>query len=156
LDPHTSAQVIIGHVQDGLELARRYRLPRWIRALVAEHHGTSRAGFQYERAVEQAGDPAWVNEADFRHRGPRPRSRETALVMLADRCEAAVRARRPATPEDLAQVVGEMFREVLETGQLDDCPITLRELNEVQQSFVYTLKGVFHPRLPYPTPAARG
>lgn len=155
LDPHTSAQVIIGHVQDGLELARRYRLPRWIRAFIAEHHGTSRAGFQYERAVEQAGDPAWVNEADFRHRGPRPRSRETALVMLADRCEAAVRARRPATPEDLAQVVGEMFREVLETGQLDDCPITLRELNEVQQSFVYTLKGVFHPRLPYPTPAAR-
>jgi len=151
LDPHTSAQVIIGHVQDGLELARRYRLPSWVRAFITEHHGTSRAGFQYERAVEQAGDPAWVNEANFRHRGPRPRSRETALVMLADRCEAAVRARRPTTPEDLAQVVGEMFGEVLETRQLDDCPITLRELNEVQQSFVYTLKGVFHPRLPYPT-----
>ncbi len=154
LDPHTSAQVIIGHVQDGLELARRYRLPSWVRAFITEHHGTSRAGFQYERAVEQAGDPAWVNEADFRHRGPRPRSRETALVMLADRCEAAVRARRPTTPEELAQVVEEIFGEVLQTGQLDDCPITLRELNEVQQSFVYTLKGVFHPRLPYPKPSA--
>ncbi len=154
LDPHTSAQVIIGHVQDGLELARRYRLPSWVRAFITEHHGTSRAGFQYERAVEQAGDPSWVNEADFRHRGPRPRSRETALVMLADRCEAAVRARRPATPEDLARVVREMFGEVLGTGQLDDCPITLRELSEVQQSFVYTLKGVFHPRLPYPTARA--
>ncbi len=151
LDPYTSAQVIIGHVQDGLELARRYRLPSWVRAFITEHHGTSRAGFQYERAVEQAGDPSWVNEANFRHRGPRPRSRETALVMLADRCEAAVRARRPTTPEDLAQVVGEIFGEVLEMGQLDDCPITLRELNEVRQSFVYTLKGLFHPRLPYPT-----
>ncbi|MBC7228505.1 MAG: HDIG domain-containing protein [Thermoflexales bacterium] len=151
LDPHTSAQVIIGHVQDGLELARRYRLPSWVRAFIAEHHGTSRAGFQYERAVEQAGDPAWVNEASFRHRGPRPRSRETALVMLADRCEAAVRARRPTTPEALAQVVGEIFGEVLGTEQLDECPITLRELSEVQQSFVYTLKGLFHPRLPYPT-----
>ncbi|MFN3763616.1 MAG: HDIG domain-containing metalloprotein, partial [Anaerolineae bacterium] len=150
LDPHTSAQVIIGHVQDGLELARRYRLPSWVRAFITEHHGTSRAGFQYERAVEQAGDPSWVNEANFRHRGPRPRSRETALVMLADRCEAAVRARRPATPEDLARVVKEMFGDVLGTGQLDECPITMRELNEVQQSFVYTLKGVFHPRLPYP------
>lgn len=151
LDPYTSAQVIIGHVQDGLELARRYRLPSWVRAFITEHHGTSRAGFQYERAVEQAGDPSWINEANFRHRGPRPRSRETALVMLADRCEAAVRARRPTTPEDLAQVVGEIFGEVLEMGQLDDCPITLRELNEVRQSFVYTLKGLFHPRLPYPT-----
>ncbi|MCX7854490.1 MAG: HDIG domain-containing protein [Anaerolineae bacterium] len=151
LDPHTSAQVIIGHVQDGLELARRYHLPSWVRAFISEHHGTTRAGFQYERAVEQAGAPSWVNEADFRHRGPRPRSRETALVMLADRCEAAVRARRPTTPEDLAQVVGEMFGEVLGMGQLDDCPITLRELNEVRQSFVYTLKGLFHPRLPYPT-----
>ncbi len=151
LDPHTSAQVIIGHVQDGLELARRYRLPSWVRAFISEHHGTSRAGFQYERAVEQAGDPSRINEANFRHRGPRPRSRETALVMLADRCEAAVRSRRPTTPEDLARVVGEIFREVLETEQLDDCPITLRELNEAQRSFVYTLKGVFHPRLPYPT-----
>ncbi len=151
LDPHTSAQVIIGHVQDGLELARRYHIPFWIRSFIAEHHGTSRAGFQYERAVEQAGDPLWVNEADFRHRGPRPRSRETALVMLADRCEAAVRAYRPTTPEGLAQVVEEMFREVVGTGQLDDCPITMRELNEVRQSFVHTLKGVFHPRLPYPT-----
>lgn len=151
LDPHTSAQVIVGHVQDGLELARRYRLPSWIRSFIAEHHGTSRAGFQYERAVEQAGDPSWVNEADFRHRGPRPQSRETALLMLADRCEAAVRARRPTTPEDLAQVVREVFREVMRTGQLDECPITLRELNEVQQSFVHTLKGLFHPRLPYPT-----
>ncbi len=151
LDPHTSAQVIIGHVHDGLELARRYRLPSWVRAFITEHHGTSRAGFQYERAVEQAGDPSRVNEAHFRHRGPRPRSRETALVMLADRCEAAVRARRPTTPEDLSQVVRKVFGEVLETGQLDDCPITMRELNEVQQSFVYTLKGVFHPRLPYPT-----
>ncbi|MCS7178870.1 MAG: HDIG domain-containing protein [Anaerolineae bacterium] len=150
LDPHTSAQVIIGHVQDGLELARRYHLPAWIRAFIAEHHGTSRAGFQYERALEHAGNPAWVNEADFRHRGPRPRSRETALVMLADRCEATVRARRPTTPEELVGVVEEVFAQALRTGQLDECPITMEELNLARQSFISTLRGVFHPRPPYP------
>lgn len=150
LDPHASVQIITGHVRDGLELARRYRLPAFIRAFIAEHHGTSRAGFQYERAVEQAGSSALVNEADFRHQGPRPQSRETALLMLADRCEAAVRARRPATPEELAQVVDEIFQEVLRSDQLDECPITMGELNEVKQSYISTLKGFFHPRLAYP------
>ncbi len=156
LDPQASAQIITGHVRDGLELARRYRLPVFIRAFIAEHHGTSRAGFQYERAVERAGAPALVNEANFRHRGPRPQSRETALVMLADTCEAAVRARRPTTPDELARVVDEMFEKVLRSGQLDECPITMRELQTVKQSYISTLKGVFHHRISYPSSAPRG
>lgn len=150
LDPYTSAQIITGHVRDGLELARCYRLPVFIRAFISQHHGTSRTGFQYERAVKQVGDPSGVGEEGFRHQGPRPQSRETALLMLADRCEAAVRAHRPVTPEELARVVEEIFTEALHSGQLDECPITLGELNEVKRSYISTLKGVFHPRLVYP------
>lgn len=150
LDPYSSARVVLGHVRDGVELARRYRLPSWIRAFITEHHGTNRLRIQYQRAVEQAGNPNLVNEEEFRHTGPRPRSRETALVMLADQCEATVRARRPRTPEELTQIVEEVFQRVLEEGQLDECSITLQELRAVRESFISNLKGVFHPRPLYP------
>jgi putative nucleotidyltransferase with HDIG domain len=150
LDPYTSTEIIVGHVRDGIELARRFRLPARVRAFIPEHHGTKRASFQYERALELAGDAQLVNEADFHHQGPRPQTRETALVMLADGCEAVVRARRPATPEDLAEALEEVFDRALRSGQLDECPMTLRELRAVRDSFISTLKGVFHPRIRYP------
>ena len=150
LDPYTSAEIITGHVRDGLDLARQYRLPSRVRAFIPEHHGTNRASFQYERAVELAGDPQLVNESDFRHRGPKPQSKETALVMLADSSEAAVRARNPATPEELAAVVDSVFDRISAAGQLDECPLTLRELGIVQESFISALKGVVHPRIQYP------
>lgn len=151
LDPHASAEIVIGHVRDGLELARRYRLPSRVRAFIPEHHGTRRANFQYARAVELAGgDATLVDEAPFRHVGPQPRSRETALVMLADSCEAAVRARRPRTPEEMEATIGEIFEHSVRSGQLDECPITLHELAMVRESFLASLKGVYHPRLSYP------
>ncbi len=153
LDPYTSAEIITGHVRDGLELARRYRLPARVRAFIPEHHGTRRASFQYERALELVGDPELVNEADFHHKGPKPQSKETALVMLADSCEAAVRARQPQTPEELAAIVDEVFEQILKSGQLDECPITMRELKQVRDSFISTLKGIFHPRIQYPEAA---
>jgi len=149
LDPYTSAEIIVGHVRDGLKLARRYRLPARVRAFIPEHHGTRRVSFQYERALELAGDPQLVDEGDFHHHGPRPRSRETALVMLADACEATVRARHPSAPEELAQVVDEVFDRVLRAKQLDRCPITMRDLSIARELFVSTLKGIFHPRLRY-------
>lgn len=152
LDPYTSAEVITGHVRDGLDLARQYRLPRKVRAFIPEHHGTKPASFQYERALELAGDPELVNAADFHHQGPKPQSRETALVMLADSCEAAVRAGRPTTPEELAQIVDSVFDGTRDSGQLDECPITTKELHMAQESFVSSLRGVFHPRIRYPEP----
>ena len=155
LDPFTSAEIIISHVPDGLELARRYRLPARVRAFIPEHHGTRRASFQYERAVELAGgDAAQVDESLFHHRGPKPQSKETVLVMLADGCEAASRARHPDTVEELAQVVAQIFEQALKSGQLDECPITVKELNIARESFIATLKGVFHPRIRYPEPEA--
>jgi putative nucleotidyltransferase with HDIG domain len=152
LDPYTSVEVIIGHVQDGLDLAREYRLPSRIRAFIPEHHGNNRASFQYERAREQAEVPELVDEADFRHQGPKPQSRETALVMLADGGEAVFRAARPSSPEGLAEVIGSVFKRVLANGQLEECPITMRELTLARESFISTLKGVYHPRVQYPEP----
>ncbi len=157
LDPYASANAITRHVKDGLELARRYNLPSRVRDFIPQHHGTKRIGFQYERALEQAGgDPEQVNEAKFHHQGPKPQSKEAALLMLADGCEAIVRARRPQTPEELVQAVDQIFDSTIRSGQLDECPITLEELNVARQSFISNLKGVFHPRIRYPDQAHPG
>jgi putative nucleotidyltransferase with HDIG domain len=150
LDPRTSAEVLISHVKDGVEMARRYRLPRHVRAFIPEHHGTSWVSFLYNKAVQQAGDAALVDENDFRHQGPKPQSRETALVMLADGCEAAVRSMRPTSAEETAEVVGRVISERVADGQLSECNLTLRDLEIVRAAFISTLKGVFHPRIQYP------
>ena len=152
LDPHTSAEIIVGHVKDGLELVRRYRLPRRVRSFVSEHHGTTWVSFLYEQAVRRAGDAALVDERDFHHPGPRPQSKETVLVMLADGCEAAVRAARPANAEEVAGIVNRVVDQRVADGQLDECDVTLRDLYTIRQTFISALKGVFHPRIQYPQP----
>jgi len=150
LDPKTSAEVIVGHVKDGIDLARRYRVPSRVRAFIPEHHGTNWVSFLYKKALEEAEDPSTVDEDDFRHIGPKPQSKETALVMLADGCEAAVRSARPATIEELESIVGKVFTQRMEDGQLDESNLTMRDLHLTQAAFVSALKGVFHPRIKYP------
>ncbi len=150
LDPRTSAEVIISHVSDGVELARRHRLPRRVRAFIPEHHGTTWISFLYDKAVEQAESPDLVNEDDFRHRGPKPQSKETALVMLADGCEAAVRAARPASGEEVAEIVNRVIADRVEDGQLDECDLTLRDLELLRDTFITALRGSLHPRIEYP------
>ena len=152
LDPHTSAKIIIDHVNDGLALARRYRLPRRVRAFIPEHHGTNRASFLYSKAVQLAGDDALVDESDFRYAGPKPQSKETALVMLADGCEAAVRSARPATADEVAEIVGRIVSGRADDGQLSECDLTLRDLEVTREVFTSSLKGVYHPRVKYPQP----
>ncbi len=152
LTPQVSAAIVKAHVRDGLELARRYRLPAKVRAFIPEHHGTLLVRYFYHQAVEAAGgDPAKVDESLFRYDGPRPRSRETALVMLADAAEAATRARRPATPEDLAALVDSVIRARMDEHQLDDSPLTMRELHVVRDTYVEVLRGLYHPRIRYPS-----
>lgn len=156
LDPQTSAKVIIRHIPDGLDLARKYRLPSRIRDFIAEHHGTLKTMYQYKRAVEAAGgDAALVDEGAFVYPGPRPRSRETALIMLADGCEAKTRSDRPKTEDDIRRIVRTVIEDRLANGQLDDTDLTLSDLRLIHDSFVNTLRGVFHPRVQYPElPAA--
>jgi len=151
LDPRTSAEVLIGHVKDGLELARRYRLPRRVRAFIPEHHGTGWVSFLYNKAVRLAGDATLVDADDFHHRGPKPQSKETALVMLADGCEAAVRSARPTSAEEVAEIVNHIIDQRVADAQLSECDLTLRDLEIIRETFVSSLKGVFHPRIKYPS-----
>lgn len=153
LDPRTSAQIIISHVQDGLDLAERYKLPSAIRAFIPEHHGTSLVLAFYRMAVKAAGEDAQsVREEDFRYPGPKPQTKETAILMLADGCEARVRSAEPESSEEIDRIVGEMIRLRLESGQLDESDLTLRDMKEIQAAFLNVLQGVFHPRVKYPEP----
>lgn len=150
LDPATSAQIIRSHTKEGLDLARsRYHLPRVIQAFISEHHGTGRINYFYQKAVSEYGEDM-VDEADYAHYGPTPQSKETAIVMMADTCEAAVRSIHPQNAEALEQLVRRLVSKMVSSGQLDNTPLTLREINVVTCSFVDTLQGVFHPRIRYP------
>jgi len=157
LDPAASAAIIIRHVSDGVTLARKYRLPPRIQDFMREHHGTLMTRYQYAQAVRKAGQPELVNAELFRYPGPRPRSRETALLMLADGCEARVRAESPQDEEALRILIKKVFDFCQREGQLDDTTLTLRDLNRAAESFVTALKNVYHPRIQYPElkPAAQ-
>jgi putative nucleotidyltransferase with HDIG domain len=151
LDPEVSAQAIIRHVADGLELARRYRLPRRLRDFIAEHHGTLLTRYQYNRAVQAAGgDASKVDENKFRYPGSAPRSKETALLMFADGVEARARAERPGSDEELRLLVRSVIENCQKNGQLDDTPLSQRDLANISESFIATLRATYHPRLEYP------
>lgn len=150
MDPYASAQAILRHVDDGLALARRYRLPRRVRSFIQEHHGTMCVTIPYHRAVQEAGNPEKVDRAAFCYRGPRPQSKETAIVMLADGCEAAVRAARPKDPQELAQILERVLQERIQSGQLDEAPLTMQDLQGIREAFLQVFQGMFHPRLVYP------
>jgi len=155
-DPLQSARIIIGHVSEGLRLARQYRLPCRIREFIAEHHGTTQALYFYRKAQELAGDPETVDPRDFTYPGPRPQTRETAILMLADGCESSVRARRPQSKEHIEEAVNYIFDERLAKGQLDESGLTLNDLHALRETFLATLQGVFHPRIAYPgTPSQK-
>jgi hypothetical protein len=152
LPPELSAITIIRHVPDGQELARKYRLPPPVRSFINEHHGTMLARYQYVKAVEAAGgDESQVNAEIYRYPGPRPQSRETALLMLADSCEARLRAGSPRDVDQIRTMIQEVVDERIKFGELDDTQLTMKELNLIVNSFVETLRGVYHPRLEYPT-----
>lgn len=149
--PQESAQMIIQHVQDGHELGRKYRLPRKILDFITEHHGTMMTRYQYAAAVKAAGgDESKIDAELFRYPGPKPQSRETAILMLADGAEARVRAERPMDSASMEEVIREMVNDRISKGQLDATKLTLRDLKTIGESFAATLRGIYHPRLQYP------
>lgn len=152
LDPLQSTRVLHQHVTAGVELARRERLPERLIRFIPEHHGTRLAAFFYRRAAEANPD---VSADIFRYPGPKPQSRETALVMLADASEAAVRAATDRSAERIRAIVEGVIRERVEEGEFDECDITLRDLRTVADSYVGTLSAVYHPRVEYPEPTRR-
>jgi len=149
LPPAESARIIRLHVTNGLELAKKHRIPSPVRDFIPQHHGTRLVTFFYRRAAS-AGEQ--IEAADYSYEGPRPQSRETAIVMLADSCEAVARARQGEGGPSIDELVDAVFAERLAEGQLDECDITLRDLQQVAASFKATLRAVYHPRVQYPSP----
>lgn len=149
-DPYRSADIIIGHVTEGDELARQYRLPHRVRDFIREHHGTTQVFVFYKQAINRAdGNEGAVDIGDFTYPGPRPQSKETAILMLADSCEAATRSVQPNSKEAISDLVGKIFNDKREKGQLDDSNLTLNDLRVIQDIFVDILQGMFHPRIKY-------
>lgn len=152
LDPLTSTQIIISHVSDGLDLAHKYRLPPRIQDFIREHHGRTLVKYFYVQAEREAGENEVIDPADFSYPGPSPQSKETAILFLADMCEAAVRAVRPATREELEILVNRLIDERVAEGELSDSNLTFRELQVIKDVFLHILQGVHHPRIQYPEP----
>jgi len=147
----TSAHTIISHVTDGVDLAKKYHLPNRIIDFIREHHGTMYTHYQYTQAVKEAGgDPSRVDKSLFTYPGPRPQSRETALLMLADGTEARARAEKPKNEEELRSLIETVFLFYAQNHQLEDTNLTLKDLKIAQESFFMTLKGSYHPRVKYP------
>ena len=143
--PALSALVIISHVKDGVEIAEQYKVPRVLHAFIEEHHGTTTLSYFYRKALEQDGD---VVEDSFRYPGPRPQSRETALVMLADSVEAAVKARKKpfASAKELTQLVEEVVGVKIMGRQLEDVDFTMSDLAQIKSSFAETLRSMYQSR----------
>ncbi len=149
LNPNMSALILASHVKNGIELAKKYGIPKRIRDFIPEHHGTSLMSFFYNKAKEMYGEEE-VNESDYRYPGPKPRSKETAIVMLADAVEAATRTLSNPTPSKLRAFVEELVDKRFKEGELDDSDLTFKDLKLIIDAFLPVLYGVFQHRVEYP------
>jgi hypothetical protein len=154
LAPSMSALIIAAHVRDGLEFAREHRLGATIKEVIEQHHGTAQMRFFYDKAKQQR-DPDLppVDEHEFRYPGPKPQTREAALIMLADAVEAASRTLTNPTPARIQGVVQKIINYIFTDGQLDECELTLKDLHLIAKSFNLVLAGIYHHRIDYPEPA---
>ena len=154
-NPYVSAAIVTAHTRDGLIMAQQYRLPQEIQDIIVEHHGDTPVMFFYHKALQEADGQA-VDIADFRYDGRRPQSKESAIIMLADTVEAAVRSMHDPTPQKIREFIAKLVRGKLDDGQLDNAPLTLRDITRICEAFATVLNGVFHERIEYPaiSPAA--
>jgi putative nucleotidyltransferase with HDIG domain len=151
LEPRESARIIIEHVYEGVRLARQYHLPEVLEDGIWQHHGTNLVSFFYQNAVAFEGEEH-VDIQEFRYPGPRPQSRETAILMLADAVEATVRSSPGVDGAQIRAIIHRLSQQRLQDGQLDECSLTLRDLSLIEESFATVLQGFSHPRVQYPAP----
>ncbi len=149
LTPNLSSLVISSHPKDGLEIGRKHRLPEPILEIVAQHHGSSMVSFFYQKALE-SGTQEKVSMDKFRYEGPKPQSKEAAIVMLADAVEAGVRSLNKPSSSRVETMARRMIKDKLEDGQLDQSDLTLKELDQIAESFIYIMSGIYHQRVEYP------
>lgn len=147
--PSLSALIITSHVRDGVEMAREKKLPATIINIIEQHHGNSLVRYFYNRALEEDREGA-VHEDTFRYEGPKPQTKEAALIMLADTVEAGVRSLPDPTPGKIEGMVRKLIKEKLNDGQLEECDLTFRDLNKIAEAFSKALVGIYHKRIEYP------
>jgi hypothetical protein len=145
--PTLSSLIITSHVKDGLELAKDNNLPQQIQDIIAQHHGDGLVSFFYHKALEENDE---VPEEAFHYEGPKPQTKEAALVALADNVEAAVRSMKQPTPGRVEGFVRKIVKDKLNDGQLDQCDLTFQDLDRIAMAFVRVLSGIFHSRVEYP------
>jgi len=149
LTPHMSGMIIVSHVKEGVEIARQLKLPKPILDIIQQHHGSSLMTYFYQKAKEQGAD-VLPPEEDYRYPGPKPQTRVAALVMMADAVEAASRVLTDPTPARIASLVERIINHIFLDGQLDECELTLKDIQEVKRCFTYILTGILHKRVDYP------
>ncbi|MBL7151104.1 MAG: HDIG domain-containing protein [Candidatus Omnitrophica bacterium] len=150
LAPSMSKMVIMNHVKEGVELARKYRLNPFIIDFIQQHHGSSLVFYFYRRALEELEDAQEVKEEGFRYPGPKPNTKEAAIVLLADSVEAATRALKDPAPPKITEVVHKVINNKFIDGQLDECELTLNDLEKISKIFIRILSGIYHSRVTYP------
>ncbi|HQG13984.1 MAG TPA: HDIG domain-containing protein, partial [bacterium] len=151
ISPNMSALVISAHVKDGMELALSSGIPKRIADMIPQHHGTRLMSYFYAKAKEgENPDVEKVDEKDFRYPGPKPQTREAAILMLADTVEASVRALKEKGSARIQQTVERSINDIFAESQLDDCELTLQDLHDIAKAFVRILLGIYHQRIEYP------
>lgn len=155
LTPHMSSLIITNHVKDGVDIAKKYRLPKPIADMIEQHHGTGLIYYFYQKALEREREEDLIKEEGFRYAGPKPQTKETAIILLADSVEAASRALAQPTPARLEELVRRIMNNKFIDRQLDECELTLHEINIISKSFVRILLGIYHARVEYPNNGAK-
>ena len=151
LSPAMSQLIIVGHIKDGIEIAREYALPTVLRQFIETHHGTTLVEYFYHEAVKKQDDKqSPVSESEFRYTGPKPRTKEAAIIMLSDAVESASRSMTELTPTKIEAIVHNLAMRRLQDGQFDECDLTLRELSRIEKSISITLAAHHHGRVAYP------
>jgi cyclic-di-AMP phosphodiesterase PgpH len=154
LSPNLSLRIILSHVKDGVEMAREYGLPTSLLPIIQQHHGTTLVEYFYHQATHkdvQGENEAQPNDSDFRYPGPKPKSKESAIVMVADAVESCCRAMSEPTPARIEAIVHELAMKRLHDGQFDECDLTMRDLERIERSLDKTLLGIYHGRIAYPS-----
>ena len=150
LEPSISRLLVLNHVKEGIELAKKYKLNQAIVDFIPQHHGTSLMHYFYQRALEETKESQVINEENFRYPGPKPQSRETAIVLLADSVEGATRSLDDPTPSKIEETVKKVINNKFIDGQLDECNLTLKEINTISATFTRVLGAMHHVRVKYP------
>lgn len=150
ITPNLSTLIITSHVKDGVELAKQYKIPKAVRDIIEQHHGTSLVKYFYVTMKNSSERPEDVKEEDFRYPGPVPETKEGAIIMLADAVEAAVRSISEPTKGKIEEMVNKIIKNRLNEGQLDNCNLTLKDINKIRKSFLKVLTGIYHQRIEYP------